>query len=82
MNQNNNGNGKHTDLITRETMKRQTDKTLLFSRCMAAIYINIMSEYCISDINIFQKFLQIMLAKHKERKETTVRQIMKQENDL
>ena len=25
MNQNNNGNGKHTDLITRETMKRQND---------------------------------------------------------
>ena len=29
MNQNNNGNGKDTDLITRETMKRQTDKTPL-----------------------------------------------------
>lgn len=46
---------------------------------MAAIYINIMSEYCISDINIFQKFLQIILAKHKEEKGNNSETTMKQE---
>ena len=38
-----------------------------------------MREYCISDINIFQKFLQIMLAKHKEEKWNNSETTMKQE---
>ena len=58
--------------------KDKLTQFLLFSGCIAAIYSNTMSDYCISHINIFQKFLQIMLAKHKEEKwknsETTMKQ--------
>ena len=71
-----------TSLVEKQWEDKLT-KLLLFSRCMATIYINIMSEYFISDINIFQKFLQIMLAKHKEEKWSNSETTMKQEkNDL
>ena len=66
-----------TSLLEKQWKDKLT-QFLLFSRCIAAIYSNTMSEYCISDINIFQKFLQIMLTKHKEGKwnnsETTMKQ--------
>ena len=66
-----------TSLLEKQWKDKLT-QFLLFSRCIAAIYSNTMSEYCISDINIFQKFLQIMLTKHKEEKwnnsETTMKQ--------